>query len=541
MEPQHQAIDVRDLLWRLRRYGWLIALPIVASLCAAAVYYKYSTRVYTSSIVVSVDANSQPTPALDPLVRAMMNRANPRERVSIVDSKIHSRAFLGILVEKLGMNTNPELIRQARVASQRWKEITPEEYAMRVAVTRLGRMISVSPGRESLIQITATTTDAESARRLAELIGEVLVEESRHSTLAGVQARGEFSSDQIAVYEERLQKAEDALRVFQESTLRKGFSLGIITTQNLATARGLQRSTDDAIEQLRARIQTARSEWQATMGNVAIPELKGPLIAELTDELGDLETNLALAMLRGPESRDESNGLQARIAAARQALFAEFEHLAGVAPGRYSTEARAAMAGFALDRAVLRSMEDRQNRLTSEIESYLKSVEGTPRDDLELRRLSQEVETSRNFLTSLRQEATSSRVSEALASSSLGPRLDIIEHPLLPLFPSAPEPRKIFGMAVLLGPLIAAGIVFAGERLASVLRSLEQTEAEYGHRVIGTVPRIDGWSRPGSYLRNHWAALAVVLVLLLTGLAFAVNVTPPAEQATTSPILGLHR
>lgn len=538
MEPQAQTIDVRDLLWKLRRYVWLILLPIIVCLCGAAVYLKFSTPIYVSQISVSVNGSSQASAALDPLVGAVLDRASPRDRISVVDSKIHSRAFLGILVERLGLNRDPELLLSANAATRRWKGITSKEYAMRVAINTLGRKISVSPGRAMLIQIAAMDTDPEAARQLAEMIGQLLIEESLQSTLARAQARGEFSSDQIGVYEERLRKAEDALRVFEESTLRKGFSLGIITERNLTNARNLQHSTEDAMEQLRLRIQTARNEWRATVGEGPIPDLRGPEIAEATGQLEELEINYALALLRdGTDSRSEGEGLQARIAATRQGLFAELEELAWAVPGNYSTEARAASAGIALDRAVLNSLVDRRDRLATEIATYLKSVEGSPRDAMELQRLKQDVETSRSFLISLRTEATSSRVSEALASSALGPRLDIVEHPLLPLSPSSPEPRKIFGMAALLGPLIAAGVVFAGERLASVLRSLDQAESEYGHRVIGTVPRIEGWSRPGSYLENHWAALAVLLVLLLTGLVFAVDVTPPDNQPSNQ-ILG---
>jgi hypothetical protein len=84
-------------------------------------------------------------------------------------------------------------------------------------------------------------------------------------------------------------------------------------------------------------------------------------------------------------------------------------------------------------------------------------------------------------------------------------------------------------------------LVFAVERLGGVLRTLEQAETEYGHRVLGTVPRIEGWARPGSYLENNWPAMAVLLVLLLTGLAFTINLAPRAHQPTTSQNLGLSR
>ena len=539
MEPQEQTLDLRDILWRVRRYGWLIALPIIACLCAAAVFYKYSTPIYTSWILVSVAGTSQSSPTVDPMVGALLERANPRERVSAVDSKIHSRAFLAGLVERLQMNQNPELIARAKAAAKRWKGITAEEYAMRICVNILGRKINVSPGRANLVSIAVLDSDPEAARQLAGLIGDVLVEETLQSSVERAQERGKFSREQIDVYEARLRKAEDNLRAFQESTLRRGFSLGTITDQNLTTARSLQRSAEDAMEQLRARIDAARADWRSGAGDVPIPDLKSARVTEGTAQLSDLETSYALAVLRG-EGRAESDAVQARITGARQRLFAEFEQLSQALPGDYSPGVRSSIAGIALDRAVVRSLGDRRDRMASEIETYLKSVESSPRDALELQRLKQEVETSRNFLTSLRTEATSSQISESMATSALGPRLDIVEHPLLPLDPSSPQPKKIFGVAALLGPLMAAGFVFAGERLASVLRTPEQAEAEYGQRVIGTIPRIDGWSRPGSYLEKHWAALAVLLVLLATGIAIALNATPPPGQPRTSQTLGLH-
>jgi uncharacterized protein involved in exopolysaccharide biosynthesis len=538
VEPQEQTLDLRDLLWRARRYAWLIALPIIACLCGAAIYYKYSTPVYTSWILVSVAGNTQTSPTLDPMVGAMIERASPRERVSVVDSKIHSRAFLQGLVERLGMNENPALRARAAQAARRWKGITADEYAMRVCVTILARKITVSPGRASLVSIAVVDTDPEAARQLAGLIGDVLVEETLQSTMERAQARGKFTREQIALYEGRLRKAEDDLRAFQESTLRKGFSLGIISDQNLTTARSLQRSAEDAMEQLRARIDVARTDWRTSAGDVPIPDLKSPRVTELSAQLSDLETNYALAVLRG-DSRGESDALQARITGTRQRLFGEFEQISQMLPGDYSPGVRASMAGIALDRAVVRSLGDRRDRLATEIATYTKSVESSPRDALELQRLKQEVETSRNFLQSLRVEATSSQISESLASSSIGPRLDIVEHPLLPLDPSSPQPKKIFGLAALLGPLMAAGFVFAGERLAFVLRTPEQAEAEYGHRVIGTIPRIDGWSRPGSYLEKHWPAMAIVLVLLVTGIAFALDNSPPPGQPKTSSTLGI--
>lgn len=541
MEPLESPFDIRDLFWRLRRYAWLIALPVIFCLCGAAIYCKFTPPTYSSQIVISVDGSGQQTaPAVDPLVEAVMERPNPRDRVTLVDSKIHSRAFLSTLVERLGMNRDPGVILRATEASRRWKGITPEDYAMRMCTTIIGSKISVMPGRAALIQISAVDTDPQAARQLADMIGQVLLEESRESTAERVQARGDFSSDQIAVYEDRVRKAEEALKDFQEARLRSGYSLGTITKDNLTSARNLQRSTEDAMEQISARIQSARNDWKTTQGDTPIPELKNGSVNEAINRLEDLETNYGLALLRqGPENRAEGDAMQARVAAARQSLFAEFGDVARSLPGGLGPEARAAAAGIAFDRAVLSSLVSRRDRIASEIEGYLKVAEGAPREELELQRLRQDVQSNSDFLATLRREATSSHLSEALASSSLGPKLEIVEPPLLPYEPIGPQKRKVFGIAALLGVLMGAGLVFAAERFVQVLRTLEQAETEYGHRVLGTIPRIEGWSPPGSFLQNNWAALAILLVLLATGLVFALHSRPQDRQTRASSALEL--
>jgi uncharacterized protein involved in exopolysaccharide biosynthesis len=537
VESPEQSIDVRDLIWRVQRYGWLVVLPVVACLCGAAVYYKLGKPVYESQVVVAID-ESKMSPALEPLVRADRTSGNPRERLSIVDSKIHNHVFLSILAERLGMNNDPErLLKVSRIAQL--KGVTPEEYAMRLSIGHLASKIDVSPGRASFIRIRVSDTDPEAARKVAEMIGDLLIEESRYTTLASVGARQQFSTDQIAVYEARLAAGEDSLRLFQESRIRRGYdSLGVVSDENLNSARSLHRTSEGEMQQIRARIQTARNEWQATMGNRPIPEFTSPSVADRTRELGELETGAAMAQLRGgPESHAEGEAMQARIAAGRQDLFGELEQLAEGLPD-VSPSARAVAVAIALDSAVLRSLAERRDRLASVIETYMSRAESSPRDEMQLQRLKDNVQTSRELLVTLRKEATSSQISEALATSELGPPLDIMERPLLPLAPVWPQPLKVFGLAGVLGVFISAGIVFAGERLVAVVRTLEQAEAECGVRVLGTIPRIEGWSKPGTYIQNHWAALAILLVLLLTGIVFAVDATRSAHLPTTSQALG---
>lgn len=531
---QESVIDLREILWRVRQYGWVLFLPLVILLCAAALYCRFTTPVYSASVLVSVDENVDMSPALQNLLRD--NRQQQGQPKTVVETRIQSREFLTTLAERSGLTRSPVLMAKARIAAQTVRGITTEEYVIRTATSILSHQIIVSQGRGSLVKITVNDSSSEGARKLAAMIGTLLIEDTRRTDLARGMARGEFTSDQMAVYEERLRKDEEALRAFEESRIRNRLTSGTVNEDNLKSARNVLSATEEEMEQVRTRIRAASNEWADLAASQPMPDLSSPRVTEWTRLLGNLEASFALAQVTGAQK--DKDDLQTRIAAVRQSLFAELNGLAqstGI-----SEEARASAVGVALDRAILRSLDRRKDRLERDISSYMHGAQSSPRDDMERERLTANVTTSRGLVDALRKEAASSRLSEALATSALGPRLDIVEQPLQPIAPSSPQPLKVFGFALLLGPAIAAGLVFAGERLASVVRTPEQAEAEFGVAVIGTIPRMEGWPRPGGYFKNNWALLAIILVVVVTGVVFAVDAALPKPKAAPTAI-GLQR
>ncbi len=517
--PSAQSIDPQDLIWRLRRYGWLLVLPIVASLCVAALYARQSVPIYQAFLVIAVDTQSDVSPGMRPYVQGGSEGGAPRERISLVDGKIHNHTFLRALAERMGMDKNPVLLQRAAEATKVMSGITPADYAIRLAVGQLWTKISVGQGRGTAIQITVKDENPEVARDLASAIGDLLLQRSLQNTLEKVQARGEFSKDQVVVLEERVHEAEAALRKFQESHLRTTITAGISSEQELQSAQSSRRSTGEEIAQLRARIGAANEEWRSSAGGVTLPILSSSRATELGGQLVRHEVTGVMAQLSGRgDKTGESDALQGRITATRQALFVEFDRLAQELDAGYSAELRNTAAGIALDRAVLRSLQSREGRLGSAIGEYLSNVQRAPRDQLELQTLQDNLTSARTLLSTMRNETVSSGVSEALATSQMGPRLEIVEHPLLPLQPSSIGARATYAVAGFLGLVIDALIIFAGERLAAVVRTVEQAEAEYGLRVVGVVPRIETRPKPGGYLRNHWPKFAILAVLLVSAL-----------------------
>ena len=539
--PGESAIDIRDLLFRARRYGWLLVLPLVACLCGASIYLKVADPVYESHVVVALADRAGVSDAIASLVRPDRSGETPATRAGLVNNKIHSRQFLEELSRRVGLLKDPDIVAQANAEARRYRGLTSGELALRIASVELAKRIRSVPVEGSFVRITVSDKAPEEARRTASLIADMLIEETKRSSLERVQARGEFSQDQITVYEERLRKSEEALQRYQESLLNRTISAPTIDASKMDDANRFVQDTNTEIEQIRARLDSEKNEWVETMGgDQPIPDLTGGRTRDLERRLNDLEGRHVLAVLRGEGGPGETlESLQGNIASVRQSLYNEYQSMADQQLGQVPEFARTAAAGIALDRTVLRTLRSKQQRVQAMVSEFTKGVQRAPREEMELARLEGEVETNRDLLNNLRREATSARLSEALETSELGLRLSVMEPPQLPIKPAAPDPKKIFGAAAMLGILLTSVVVLAGEKVAHVLRTVEQAEQEMGTRVLGTVPRIEGWSRPGTFLQNNWAGLSLVLVLVLTGAFYVVNATvlssrnaPPASSQT---------
>ena len=525
MEPESQPFDLRELLWRVRRYSWLLALPPVAALCIASVYFKLAPTVYEAHVTVSLGDQAGVGSAIQSMVNTDRERATARERMALVDSKVRSRGFLAAVAERLGLLEDPGILSSANATARRYASLSASDLAIRIATNRLLKQIKIAPLEGSFVRVTTVEASAERAQRLASTITDLLIEENRRSSLERVQARGEFSQDQVIVHQERLRDAESALRSYQETLLRHAMTSTPVTEHNVDEARGMVRTTDQEIDQTRDRVELTRQQWSVHAPGQTPPDLENKNTNELQRRLENMEVNLAVASLSDERSAREAPALQSSIAATRQSLLLEFETLASALPDNLPEAARTTVAGLATDRAILRSLRTKRDRLSTYISQFARGVENSPREQIELARLRGEVETSRELLRALQKEAQSSRISEAFASSAMASRLTVIDPPQLPLRPASPDPMKIFGGALLLGPLLSAGFVLAGEKFALVIRTVEQAEQEMGARILGTVPKIEGWVQREGYLARHWALVSIVLVLVLTGVFHGLNAT----------------
>jgi len=491
--------------------------------------------IYESTVVVSVENSAPVTQALGNMVQADRSEENRRERAQRVDGRVHSRGFLEAIVNNMGYNKDPELLAHAAAAAKNWKGITTDEYAMRLAIFYTGKKIVVAPSADTRIRISALDGDPRTARKLAGMIADQLIAENKANSIQRATARGEFSQDQIAVYEDRLRKSEDELRNYQQSVIGRRLTSNPIRDDNFDTAKGQIDDARAEMNQIRARLATDLGMWQNAGGRGAgPPTLHSSKTAELEGRLNDLEASYGLVAASGDRTRSaEIDNVKLKIGGVRQSLYAEYQTLANALPD-LSQSGQDAAAGIALDRAELRSLKNKEQRLIRLTNDYARRAESKPAEDITSERLQSEVTTNRDLLLTLKKEATSSRISAALETSALGMDFNILEAPQVPLRPIYPDPFRIMGIAFFMGPLIGIGLAVVAERLGAALSSMEQAEKEIGAKVIGTIPRIEGWTQPGGYVQKYWPVLSIALVLFATAVFYTLHVTVLKQDTTQS-------
>jgi len=531
-------------MWKARRYAWIAFMPVVACGCAAFLYLKLTTPIFQSSVMVTLGNRTQLSAAIEPMVRSDGNsRESMSEQLTQVRNRIMNRSFLQDLARRSGYLEDPRIQAYSTSKVRSLPNITVEEFAQRHAAILIGKKIRIEPAGSSNIRIAVTDPSPASAQRLAGAVADGLIEETRRATIGRLEARGSFSQDQITVYAGQVQRDEEALRRFEEQAIVQETVGGAVGPQNVDLVRQLIDSALKEMEQVRVRINGDRGTWAANAAGAPIPRLESAATTELAARLSGLESNYAAAAIRKREGNDEAQQVLGQIASLRQDLLRAYEAAAASdASLSLSVPVAQLAAGIALDTAILRSIGARRERLESMRDQFLSQARATPRQEMERERLRNNLRMSRENLAALQKEATSSRMSEALETSQMNLRIEVVETPVIPLFPIWPDRLKVLLGGLAGGIFISVVLIMGMERVGALVRTVEEAERELGVKVIGTIPRIEGWARPGSFVQNHWAPLSIATLILLTALVTGIHstltsTTPRAPRAgqTTTP------
>jgi hypothetical protein len=216
----------------------------------------------------------------------------------------------------------------------------------------------------------------------------------------------------------------------------------------------------------------------------------------------------------------------------RRDLLREIERVtAGEYPDADETRRRAVVA-YVFARLDARIQTAVSQDLRTQINSFKHQLQSRPVDESEMARMEEEVRKNRELLKSFRAQMVASDVSQAVETTSLGLRIEIIDPAQMPLEPSRPDRIKMVMAAFLVGPLLGFGFGFLSEIMDPTLRSLSDIRRVVPEPVFGTIPLLDNLVPRRRGLRRHWVPATLAGIVFLTGIYFVARETvlPAVDQ-----------
>lgn len=457
-----QLLTYAHGMWRYRWYAllvaWIVAVPGWMYVYSLPDEYEARSRVY-------VDTQS----VLRPLLRGLAVESDVDSRVRVVTQTILSR---------------PNLERVARETDLDLRAKTPAQ--MESLVTRLQRRIRIQTDRSraDLYTISYTDRDPRMAQRVVQTLVNALVEETLGSSRTDTALAQRFLDEQIREYEARLTEAEQRLADFKKK------HVGSMPSEGKGYYARLQAAMEE-LEQTRGAVSVAenrRNELRKQLHNEEnnlVPI--GP--SDIENRIKEHQDRLDALLLQYTDRHPDVRVLRETIAqleARRDAETAEArkdrERARELSPVYQAVKIELSKAEVELA-SLKTQMTDQQGK----VNELRKRVDTIPEVEAELTRLNRDYDITKGQYESLVSRRETARLSEQAEQKSDDIKFRVIDPPLLPRKPSAPD-RLILLTMVLLGALGAgAGLAFLLNELRPVFLNARVLREVTGLPVLGSV------------------------------------------------------
>lgn len=495
-EQVTKQVDIRGYLKAAWRRKWLLFVPVVVAGVAGGVTAQMLQPIYEAKSTVVVRVNDRLS---EPLAR-LVGRSPMEEQLSRLQQKAKSTSFLVELVRTLGVANDENIQRWARAQNRKDPSVPVAELAESRAVSYLQPRIGVVRTSSTGFQVVARDFDPDRATLLAQHITNAFVSASNREQLEEIRSIHDFSVEQLVIYKQKLDDAERQLLEFQESRITSSPIANPVTAQNVNRADVLmsqaQVEGNDAATAVANRRGTLRSlapaEYEALSG------LTSSALQHDSDQLVSLEREVASVLVRSAVDGPEISSLYVSIAEKKTQLRDDARALAQGSFAGLSAAVVNAYAELKIAEVEDVMISERLRILRRFMWDYTQGRVSAPEEEMELTRLRQEVENNRALYEAFLEQSAAGQITEALEAARAGGRFEVIEPPVRPTSPVAPDKPMIILLSLFGGLVIGMGIVLATEQGDTSFKDVADIEAALGVPVIATVPEADVFHSIGS-------------------------------------------
>ncbi len=472
-----RAVHPADYLRIFARRRWWFAIPFALCVVVGVALALFLPPTFKSSARIGIQA-----PAVVPDLVPARTGLDREERLRALSQQLRSPVVL------------ERVAREEGLTSQR-----PVEQVVQDLIERISVEVPVPIARTqrepelNAFDIVYLDRTADRARRVANRLAQVFVEE--HSRSREVQAEGtaEFLGTQVRGAQERIASLETRLRAAKEQHMGQLPEQTLANLQTLSGSRSQLESTSNMLRSEQDRLSLLERQMQGMKdGLYSAPSGLGGVVTSPQQRVVAIQRELDLARSKFTDKHPEIQILEDELKTARadaaavrsQPESARQETLSAdpayqqVAAERSQTQLR------------IRGLQRAEQQLRGDISRYQQRVEAAPMVEQELASMQREYEFERENYKQLSEKHAAALVQEQIARTRGGERFSVLNAAYLPHSPESPNRLRILLMALGLGFVLGGALTLGREFFDRSIRDARKLQDEFDVPVLAEIPRI---------------------------------------------------
>ena len=459
-------MDLNQFLLALRARRKAFVLVLAATIVTAVAAALILPKRYVAEATVLVDARDEQM--LTPV------RMSPRERTGYISTQIdliQSGRVANRVVRDLKLAQEPEV-------REEWEQDTGGVGSIQDwAAKNLLEYLSVDTAAGNVLTLEFTASDPRFAARVANAFAKAYLDTALELRTEPTREAADWFNDQLQIVRTQLERSQGKLNAFQKQK-------GVLTADERLDIEGARLSA------LTTQLLTTRNETYAaeTRFNQARDVLaKGASPEAIPDVLSNAYVNTMKADLLRAEARlEESSAVLGENHPAYRRTQAEIQGLRE----RIAEEMKKVVAG--LGNAAAQSKK-REKELEAALEDQQRRIMQMNEYRVELAAMTREVESSQRAYDAILARYMTNNIESRARQTNVALLTPAVE----PIKPKHPKVGLISALSVIVGGLLAAGVVYVLETLDRRVRSRSDLEARLAVPSLG---RLSRWQPTGGRL-----------------------------------------
>lgn len=458
-----------NALCRYRHAAIILALLVVT---VVSVYSFSLPKIYKADSTVFIEKS-----VIDQLVRGIAVTPNIQDKVRVLKYALSSRDLIVKTLEEI----DSPIFTKSKAEQQKF-------------ISDLKDRTIINVRRNDLFIVSLTDKDPNFVYKYVNALVSKYVEENVSDKRDEAYGANRFLDEQIELFKEKLQKAEDAIIDFRRKQ-------GLYTTTNETALVSEIKNYMSEIEQIEFNLQTLtaqKKDLQAQLKNL------NPSIESLFSSQGNGS---------GPVGNPKLVELEKRLSDLRLRytdnypgiiqLKSEIENLRKNLNNKTDTQENTSVSDMNMvnplyldvkqrileAQSQITSLQSKKQNLQTLIAKREKELHEVPESRKELKVLIEERDSHQKIYQNLLSRMSQSEVSKQMEIGNKTATFRVVDPAVYPEVPVSPNMKKMFLLAIFAGVASVAGLVFLLETLDMKARNIDDFK-DLGVEVLAVVPTI---------------------------------------------------